>query len=64
MEYMAWMGWFVSLAAMGSASLALKQIASLKQEIEILKAELRRRGLVEHAVGQQKIILPDSISSK
>ena len=63
MDYLVWMGWFVALAAMGSASLALKQIAALKQDVGNLKEELSRRGVLEQNTSERKIIVPGNSSS-
>ncbi|MGO9469077.1 MAG: hypothetical protein ACLQIB_47315 [Isosphaeraceae bacterium] len=64
MDLVAWFACFVALAASGSAATALKQIASMKKEVATLKDELRRRGLVEHAPGEQTIIVPEGFHSK
>ena len=59
-----WLGFVFALAAMGTASMALSQIASLKQEVKVLTDELRRRDLLEQTVSERKIIVPDSLHSK
>jgi hypothetical protein len=62
METFDWMGFAMAISAMGMASSALYQIASLKQEIKLLTDELRRRGLLEQTVGAQDVIVPGSRS--
>ena len=64
MDLLAWMGWFLPVIAMGMAATALKQIASLKQEVKILMDDFRRRDLLEQTVGERKVIVPDSLHSK
>ncbi|HKI17508.1 MAG TPA: hypothetical protein VKA15_06495 [Isosphaeraceae bacterium] len=59
MDFIAWFGFWVAAAALGTAATALKQISSLKNEVEILKTELRRRGMMEQAKGEQTLIVPE-----
>jgi hypothetical protein len=61
---MDFLGWAFALSAMGMAGAAMSQIASLKQEVQVLKDDLRRRGLLEPTVGERKIIVPDNLHSK
>ncbi len=63
MDLLAWMGWFLHVIAIGMAASALKQIASLK-EVKILVDDFRRRDLLEHTVGERKVIVPDSLRSE
>ncbi len=43
-DSLAWMGVFLGFAALGMASTAIRQLATLRKEVEQLKEELRRAG--------------------
>lgn len=64
MDFLGFMGWALAISAMGMAGTAMSQIASLKQEVQVLKDDLRRRGILEPTVGERKIIVPDNLHSK
>jgi len=64
MDFFGWFGFVIALSAAGSAATALTQIAGLRNEITALKEDLRRRGVLEHAKGEQTLILPEGFDRK
>jgi len=64
MDFLSYIGWVFAISAMGMAGAAMSQVASLKQEVNVLTDELRRRGFLEPTVVERKIIVPDNLHSR
>jgi hypothetical protein len=67
LDCVAWLAWFAcvtAISAAGTAAMALKQISSLRQEMQALTDKLWRRALLDQAVGTRIFIVPGGVASQ